>query len=303
MRVPLSVIGGYLGAGKTTLINQLLAFDHGVRLTVLVNDFGSINIDASLLQSATEDTIELTNGCVCCTLSADLFFSIGDLLDRELRPQHILVEASGIADPARIANVALTEKELQYAGIVVLVDGVNISEQLNNSYISSQVEQQLRCADLLVVSKTPATDTTVAQALKSMGFSQWGSCDDIPAICSLLLDTPMPNESSEQTAAENSSHFPGTHSEYVQWSDATPAALSHIELLMRLENRPNGLLRLKAILENPLGGYWEIHVVGKQSEIISRKSVARQGLTAIGISPLLSPDALEAWWLSDLDNM
>jgi len=96
-RIPLSVIGGYLGAGKTTLINTLLAQNHGVRLAVLVNDFGAINIDAALLHSASEDTISLTNGCVCCTMSGDLFFTIGDLLDRSPRPDHILIEASGTA--------------------------------------------------------------------------------------------------------------------------------------------------------------------------------------------------------------
>ena len=80
MTLPLTVIGGYLGAGKTTLINRVLAGDHGLRLMVMVNDFGAINIDAELLASATEDRMELTNGCVCCTMGADLFLAIGDVL-------------------------------------------------------------------------------------------------------------------------------------------------------------------------------------------------------------------------------
>ena len=133
--LPLSVIGGYLGAGKTTLINQLLTGDHGRRLAVLVNDFGAINIDAALLQSASEDTIALTNGCVCCTMSGDLFYAIGDMLDRQPRPEHILVEASGIADPAKIAAVALAEPDLSYAGIVTVVDGQTAGDLLADPQI------------------------------------------------------------------------------------------------------------------------------------------------------------------------
>ena len=77
-KLPLTVIGGYLGAGKTTLINRLLSESHDARVMVMVNDFGAVNIDAALLARADGDTIELTNGCVCCTLGADLFMAIGD---------------------------------------------------------------------------------------------------------------------------------------------------------------------------------------------------------------------------------
>ncbi|MDG1421802.1 MAG: GTP-binding protein, partial [Tateyamaria sp.] len=86
---PLTVIGGYLGAGKTTLINRLLAENHGLRLLVLVNDFGAINIDASLIETAEDDMIALSNGCVCCTMGADLFLAIGDILDRDQLPDHL----------------------------------------------------------------------------------------------------------------------------------------------------------------------------------------------------------------------
>ncbi|MEY8840033.1 GTP-binding protein, partial [Cribrihabitans sp. XS_ASV171] len=125
MRLPLTVVSGYLGAGKTTLINRLLAEDHGLRLLVMVNDFGAINIDAALIAAQGDDTIALTNGCVCCTMGADLFMALGDALDRRPRPDHLVIEASGIADPAAIANAAKAEPELSYAGIVTLVDGEN----------------------------------------------------------------------------------------------------------------------------------------------------------------------------------
>ena len=92
--IPLTVIGGYLGAGKTTLINQILRDPQGKRYLVMVNDFGAINVDAALLVSADEDTIQLSNGCVCCTMGADLFLAIGDVLDGDMRPDHIVIEAA-----------------------------------------------------------------------------------------------------------------------------------------------------------------------------------------------------------------
>ncbi|MDP5350234.1 MAG: GTP-binding protein, partial [Paracoccaceae bacterium] len=124
-RLPLTVIGGYLGAGKTTLINRLLREDHGQRVLVMVNDFGAINIDADLLVSADGDTMTLTNGCVCCTMGADLFMAMGDALDRRPRPDHLVIEASGIADPARIATAARAEPDMAYGGIAVVVDAMH----------------------------------------------------------------------------------------------------------------------------------------------------------------------------------
>ena len=171
--LPLSVIGGFLGAGKTTLINRLLTADHGLRLAVLVNDFGAINIDASLLKSARKDTIELTNGCVCCTMSGDLFYAIGDMLDRTPRPDHVIVEASGIADPARIAAVALAERDLRYAGIVTVVDALNFPRYLADPRIADQVRAQITCADLLAVSKAPPDDPTIGGALHRAGATGW----------------------------------------------------------------------------------------------------------------------------------
>jgi len=106
-RIPLSVISGYLGAGKTTLINRLLAEDHGLKLLVMVNDFGAINIDEALIAQSGEDAIALTNGCICCSMGADLYLAIGDILQRDQRPDHIVIEASGVAvsHPCRVMRL------------------------------------------------------------------------------------------------------------------------------------------------------------------------------------------------------
>jgi len=286
-RIPLSVIGGYLGAGKTTLINRLLTINHEKRVAVLVNDFGSINIDAALLHSASEDTIELTNGCVCCTLSGDLFFTIGDLLDRKPPPEHIVVEASGIADPAKIAAVSLAEKALSYAGIVTVVDGKNITNQLADPLVGSQVYQQLRVADLLVVCKVDRKDAAIEQVLESGEFSRCIGSEDLPTIAAMLFDNAdlvLPDSN------------PIAHPAYAQWSDPSPVPMTSGEIDRRLDCRPEGLLRVKAILSNPEGGYWEVHVVGTQQEVLTRGDASRTGITAIGLCASLTESDIKRWW-------
>jgi len=107
-RIPFTVIGGYLGAGKTTLLNHILRNNDGRRFALLVNDFGSINIDAALIKNQDGETINLANGCICCTLAAGFASAIYTILERDPLPDHIIVEASGVADPHKVAQYGRT---------------------------------------------------------------------------------------------------------------------------------------------------------------------------------------------------
>ena len=151
--VPFTVIGGFLGAGKTTLVNRLLASPRAPRCTVLVNDFGDIAVDAALIESHGGDTIALTNGCVCCTIGNDLERAIGAVLDSPRMPQRIVVEASGVSNPAKIADVARISPELSPAGVVVLADGAAVQSQLTERWIGGTVAEQLETADIIAASK------------------------------------------------------------------------------------------------------------------------------------------------------
>src|SRR5271155_2402779 len=101
--VPIAILTGFLGAGKTTLLNRILNGDHGLRVAVLVNDFGAINIDAELVVGVRDDVVSLSNGCVCCTIRDDLVDTVIATIDRPEAPEYILLEASGVADPSGIA--------------------------------------------------------------------------------------------------------------------------------------------------------------------------------------------------------
>jgi Ni2+-binding GTPase involved in maturation of urease and hydrogenase len=277
-RLPLTVIGGYLGAGKTTLVNRLLTGNHGRRIMVMVNDFGAVNIDASLLASASEDTLELTNGCVCCTMGVDLFMAVGDVLDRAERPDHLVIEASGIADPAAIAEVSRTEPELSYAGIVTVVDALNFEDLMQDVQIAPQLGAQVGVADLVYVSKARCSSALMG-GLTTLGAQR--VLDDVEDLLPLLweIDGKAPNRD-------------GTHAHFVKWDHQSEAVFSHEELIAKLKTRPAGLYRFKGFAK----GGWEVQVVGKSVEVTQRDGVETTAFVGIGPEGQLTQDEMEAWW-------
>ncbi len=152
-RVPMSVIGGFLGAGKTTLLNRVLAGRHGVRYAVLVNDFGELNVDGDLVAAHGGDTITFANGCVCCTMGGDLVGALDRLLDGNRPPEQILVEASGVADPSAIADVATLHPGLARDLVVVLADAETVRARHDDERLRDTVDRQLASADLIVLNK------------------------------------------------------------------------------------------------------------------------------------------------------
>ncbi len=151
--VPYTVLGGYLGAGKTTLLNQLLRANAGARLAVIVNDFGDIGIDAELIATKDGDTINLTNGCVCCSASDGLANVLDGLRARADDIDHVIVEASGVSDPVRIGSYA-GAFGFELRGVIVLADAEQVRSRSVDKYVGATVVRQLRGADLLVLTKT-----------------------------------------------------------------------------------------------------------------------------------------------------
>ena len=151
--VPFTVIGGFLGAGKTSLLNHLLAQSSGIRCAVLVNDFGDLNIDESLISSHEGQTISLANGCVCCSISNDFNRTMINLVKRIEEFDQVVVEASGVSEPDRIMDIARLDPELSPSGIVVLVDAAEVQNRSTDRYISNTVLKQLQTAELLIVNK------------------------------------------------------------------------------------------------------------------------------------------------------
>jgi len=166
-QIPLTVLTGFLGAGKTTLLKRILTGDHGLRAAVLVNDFGAINIDADLIVSVDENVVSLANGCVCCSIRDDLTAAIEDLIELPQPPELILLEASGIADPAGIAITFSTESNnlgVRLDTIICVLDAEQIFENPEHMQLK---QWQIGSADLLLINKIDLVDQSQIDKMRN----------------------------------------------------------------------------------------------------------------------------------------
>lgn len=151
--IDLAVVGGYLGAGKTTVVNRLLEAPHGKRIAVLVNDFGAVNIDARLVRAHSDDVIELDNGCICCTIGGALVDALVRVAARDERPDLLLIEASGVSDPAKIAQVGLLNGAFRLTAVLVIADALELVHTLADPLVGAMAQQQIDSASAVIVTK------------------------------------------------------------------------------------------------------------------------------------------------------
>lgn len=181
MSVPVLLITGFLGSGKTTLINRLLGADHGLRIAAIVNDFGAINIDADILSASADGIIGLRNGCICCSLQGDLLRTIKLLLTQDPVPDLIVIEASGVADPAGIVQSLMDPViwlQASLGSIVCVVDAPDASQRGSDPLWQAQV----RAADMICLAKTGGMDPDALTGLKTrLGLERWLHVFDLEA--------------------------------------------------------------------------------------------------------------------------
>ena len=166
MPVPILLVTGFLGAGKTTVVNHLLAHAEGRRIAAVVNDFGAINIDAELIAGASDGVVSLSNGCICCTLEGDLLRTLAALLRRDPPPEFIVIETSGIADPADIVRNLMDPliwKEAPLETVLCVVDATATPAALNEDAL---LRSQLRAADVVALSKVDLVDAARTAQLR-----------------------------------------------------------------------------------------------------------------------------------------
>ena len=207
--VPVTVVAGYLGAGKTTLINELLAHEHGRRLAVLVNDFGAVNIDEALIAEHRGQTISLRNGCICCSIADEL----GDALDRVLAleppPDQVVVEASGVADPANVAAYGQGWPGCRLDAVIVLADAETVRAKSRDQFVGELVTRQLHRADIVMVTKCDLVTETelatvmgwIAENVPGAPILAWRAGGPDPA---LLLAAGRASGASEATPPQRS---------------------------------------------------------------------------------------------------
>lgn len=166
--IPLSVIGGYLGSGKTTLINRVIVQRGTPGLCVIVNDFGELDIDAEILRRSDGLTLTLANGCVCCSAASGLYDAFEAALNAQPRPEHIIIEASGVADPARLNAIARAEPALEARSIITVADCLAIERDIDDPLKKPDILRQLRSADLILLSKTDVAPPRLVERVRGL---------------------------------------------------------------------------------------------------------------------------------------
>ena len=298
---PLTIISGFLGTGKTSLLNHLLHHAGGRRITALVNDFGALNIDSELIAAEHGGEISLANGCVCCSISDDLGVALADALNRTPRPDHIVIEASGVADPARIALYAQVDKDLRLDGIVTLIDAPAHKAYAGDPHIGDTYARQMAAADLFIVTKSDLADEMQMQATTQ---TLEKACPDVPVLeatngaieTDIILGIAR-GDASHLPDASQPSHDQAhlTDHGFRQWSGHIAPSTDRHELARKLRALSPHIVRAKGIFCDADGTY-AIHYAGQRISFAPHGGRASGHLVVIGKPELPAAAYLSAYF-------
>jgi G3E family GTPase len=295
-RVPVTLLGGYLGSGKTTLLNQLLA-NADRRYAVLVNDVGKVNVDAALVASRDGDTLELTDGCVCCSLIDGFALAFEQLRERPEPPDQVLVELSGVADPARVVPWTGTAG-FALDGVVILFDLEQGLERESDRWSGDTVQRQIAAADLLVLTKRDLVDNAAERTVRNrLGELAPGTPvvlageDNFEFAClEPALEPVAPNASTQPdpTPPSGERSLEGHHRVA---SFRVPHGAPREELERWLLTLPDQVVRVKGILSSP-SGLLTVQGVGHRRRV-REASEALVDSSAVGTLIVISTAALD----------
>ncbi len=299
--VPVTVIGGYLGAGKTTLLNHILRTS-AERIVVLVNDFGSINIDAELISSSDEDTITLANGCICCSLVDGLGVALNGVRAMNPRPARLVIEASGVADPASIAAYT-HDGGLRLDGVVTVLDAETIRARTKDRYVGDTVLRQIAGADMLLVAKTDLIDDDTMAGLRSWLSGIAGSRPVIVAVHGVVALTVLLGIGSPEARVPGREEANNSLADDVfeTWSFTSDFALDRDALRHVVASWPDAIVRVKGIvrvtgtMDEP-DGRVVVHRVGARTTVTDDGpwTSGPSQLVAIAVRGTMNPAVLDA---------
>jgi len=326
---PVTVLAGYLGVGKTTLLNHLLRNAGGMSVAVLVNDFGEIGIDADLIESREADVLNLSGGCVCCSFGSDLVGALNTLACRVPQPDHILIETSGVALPRSVGQAVGLVRRLALDSVIVVVDASTVRRHAADRYVGDTVRTQLSQADLIVVNKLDLFGDGSPDDLDAWLHREAPSARTVPAWHGEVPISVMLGAEDAATPAPANARVPA-------WSDASarrpptgPAALFQspgtgqgrlrrstaaaselfvsiefrlpgavdLELLARdLADPMLGVLRAKGLMRDLDGRTRVFHLVGSHAETRDFDDPSPDGgrLVCIGLRERLERSAVGA---------
>jgi len=304
--IPVTIIAGFLGAGKTTLLNRILQADHGRRLAVLVNDFGQVNIDTQLLDSAGDNPIiDLPNGCICCTLARDLTGVVRQVIGLEDPPEQLIIEASGVSSPGDIESILDVPDlaiRLRVNSIITLVDAENA---LRLAKAVMFADKQVAVADIVLLNKTDLVDSdqladvlTWIASVAPAAHIVHTTYANVPM--SLITGDSLRSHN-DHSALEAAGHDGHEHGQaFRSWAFPINKGLSRYGFQAVINSLPESIYRAKGFLyfaDDPDRRY-VLHVVGRRISILADRSWGEQEplsqLIFIGERGGFEPAGLEA---------
>ncbi|NDR56606.1 CobW family GTP-binding protein [Aliiruegeria sabulilitoris] len=320
--VPVTILTGFLGAGKTTLLNRILTGNHGLRVAVLVNDFGSINVDADLVVGIEDDVMSLANGCVCCSIRDDLIETVEAVLARPERPEYILLEASGVSDPFPIAMTFTDQRfrdKIRLDSIICLVD----AEQVFAAPEQMELKlRQIAFSDMVILNKVDLVEQESVQKVHdwlTSRFRRYRLVEAVNADVPLEILLSVRGFAAEQLNAEvpdHHEHGPGCGCDGHDHTHGHDHA-AHFSTTMLRSDRPVPLAGLREAIKRLPGEVYRVkgfvlseedpdhrivvQVVGKRIDIAREEPwgdrTPETRLVAIGAPGAVSKEMLEAVFL------
>ena len=277
--IPVSVIGGYLGSGKTTLINQLLRNADGRKLAVLVNEFGALPIDADLIEAQSDTMISISGGCVCCSYGNDLIQALLEISKLESAPDHILIESSGVALPGAIAASVSINGSFEIAGIITVVDSEIILEQASNEYIGDTIERQLGDSDIVLLNKCDLVDEVHLAYLESWLVEKALYATAVRVTYASLPNSIVLQDYVRDTRKQHisfNSHTNIFESQVIKFSKEYDANI----VAQKLADPEFNLIRSKGFVPTP-SGLQAIQTIGRRWSVTDAPAGAKPGVVVI----------------------
>ena len=267
-KIKVTVIGGYLGSGKTTLINHLLRNANGSRLAVLVNEFGNLPIDGDLIEAIEGEVINIVGGCICCSFGSNLVAGLLDIGLAEPRVDHILVETSGVALPGSVAGTVQILNGFSLNGVVVMADAEMVRQLAQDSFLSDTITRQLTDADFVILNKVDLVTDNSRTATLGWLAKQYPdtrlietSRADLPP--SFLLG--IPQNSDRHLTDRSASHA----SIFLSVSIELKNVMDVERFAEALTSPALGLIRTKGFVKSADGAVKALQTVGRRWELFN----------------------------------